>query len=60
MGVDLDDQIYKTFQDVGAVTEHQVQAENGEHLRQLLQEDHRNIFTLILASLVTTVFWKLP
>src|SRR6266566_9758138 len=44
---ELDDQIYKTFQDVGAVTEHQVQAENGEHLRQLLQEDHRNIFTLI-------------
>src|SRR5713101_2235600 len=44
---ELDDQIYKTFQGVGAVTEHQVQAENGEHLRQLLQEDHRNIFTLI-------------
>src|SRR5258708_1059890 len=44
---ELDDQIYKTFQNVGAVTEHQVQAENGEHLRQLLQEDHRNIFTLI-------------
>jgi type I restriction enzyme, R subunit len=44
---ELDDQIYKTFQDVGAVTEHQVQAENGEHLRQLLREDHRNIFTLI-------------
>src|SRR5260370_12572712 len=44
---ELDDQIYKTFQDVGAVTERQVQAENGEHLQQLLQEDHRNIFTLI-------------
>ncbi len=44
---ELDDQIYKTFQDVGAVTEHQVQAENGDHLKQLLQEDHRNIFTLI-------------
>src|SRR6266702_4702009 len=44
---ELDDQIYKTFQDVGAVTEIQVQAENGDHLKQLLQEDHRNIFTLI-------------
>src|SRR5713226_9067195 len=44
---ELDDQIYKTFQNVGAVTEHQVQAGSGEHLRQLLQEDHRNIFTLI-------------
>ncbi len=44
---ELDDQIYKTFQDVGAVTEHQVQAESGDHLKQLLQEDHRNIFTLI-------------
>jgi SWI2/SNF2 ATPase len=43
----LDDQIYKTFQDVGAVTERQVQAESGEHLQQLLREDHRNIFTLI-------------
>src|SRR2546430_6550074 len=44
---ELDDQIYKTFQDVGAVTEIQVQAESGDHLKQLLQEDHRNIFTLI-------------
>src|SRR6266568_4301721 len=44
---ELDDQIYKTFQEVGAVTEHQVQAQSGEHLQRLLQEDHRNIFTLI-------------
>ena len=44
---ELDDQIYKTFSNVGAVTEHQVQAESGDHLRQLLREDHRNIFTLI-------------
>ncbi len=44
---ELDDQIYKTFQDVGAVTEIQVQAESGDHLKQLLREDHRNIFTLI-------------
>ncbi len=32
---------------MGAVTEIQVQAESGDHLKQLLQEDHRNIFTLI-------------
>jgi len=44
---ELDDQIYKTFQNVGAVTEHQVQAQSGAHLQELLQEDHRNIFTLI-------------
>ncbi|HVB25060.1 MAG TPA: type I restriction endonuclease subunit R [Ktedonobacteraceae bacterium] len=44
---ELDDQIYKTFQNVGAVTEHQVQATSGAHLQQLLREDHRNIFTLI-------------
>ncbi|HJT57010.1 MAG TPA: type I restriction endonuclease subunit R [Ktedonobacteraceae bacterium] len=44
---ELDDQIYKTFSNVGAVTEHQVQAESGDHLQQLLREDHRNIFTLI-------------
>ena len=44
---ELDDQIYKTFASVGAVTEHQVQAGSGAHLQQLLREDHRNIFTLI-------------
>jgi type I restriction enzyme R subunit len=44
---ELDDQIYKTFASVGAVTEQQVQATSGEHLKQLLQENHRNIFTLI-------------
>ncbi len=44
---ELDDQIYQTFQNVGAVTEQQVQAESGLHLQQLLREDHRNIFTLI-------------
>jgi len=32
---------------VGAVTENEVHAETGEHLKQLLREDHRNIFTLI-------------
>ncbi len=46
---DLDDQIYKNFARAGAVTEPQerVRAGSGEHLKQLLQEDHRHIFTLI-------------
>lgn len=44
---ELDDQIYKTFSSVGAVTEGQVQAGNGDHLKRLLRENHRNIFTLI-------------
>ncbi|HRQ37932.1 MAG TPA: type I restriction endonuclease subunit R [Chloroflexota bacterium] len=47
--LDLDDQIYKTFAAVGAVTEPEktVRAQSGQHLQQLLQEDHRYIFTLI-------------
>jgi len=44
---DLDDQIYKYFASAGAVTEGEIQAANGEHLKQLLREDHRFIFTLI-------------
>ncbi len=44
---DLDNQIYKNFAGAGAVTEEQVQAEDGDHLKQLLREDHRYIFTLI-------------
>jgi len=44
---ELDEQIYKNFQSVGAVTEKEVHAESGAHLQQLLREDHRNIFTLI-------------
>jgi type I restriction enzyme R subunit len=44
---DLDNQIYKNFAGAGAVTEEQVQAQSGEHLKQLLREDHRYIFTLI-------------
>lgn len=43
---DLDSQIYKNFCSTGAVTE-ECQAESGENLKQLLQEDHRFIFTLI-------------
>lgn len=45
--LDLDNQIYKNFAGAGAVTEEQVQAEDGDHLKQLLREDHRYIFTLI-------------
>jgi len=44
---ELDDQIYKTFASAGAVTEKQAQAESSAHLRQLLKEDHRFVFTLI-------------
>ena len=44
---ELDDQIYKNFASVGAVIEAEVHAESREHLKQLLSEDHRNIFTLI-------------
>jgi type I restriction enzyme R subunit len=44
---ELDTQIYKTFAATGAVTETEVQAASGDHLKRLLQEDHRNIFTLI-------------
>ena len=44
---ELDGQIYKNFASVGAVIEKEVHAESREHLKQLLREDHRNIFTLI-------------
>ncbi len=43
---DLDSQIYKNFASTGVVTE-DCQAENGTHLKQLLSEDHRFIFSLI-------------
>ncbi|WP_254174007.1 type I restriction endonuclease subunit R [Planktothrix pseudagardhii] len=46
---DLDNQIYKNFAKTGAVTEpeKEVRAKSSDHLKQLLQEDHRYIFTLI-------------
>lgn len=44
---DLDEQIYKNFVSTGAVTEQNVQATSREHLKQLLKEDHRTIFTMI-------------
>ena len=47
--VDLDDQIYKYFARCGVVTEPEtrVRAQSGAHLKQLLREDHRYVFTLI-------------
>ncbi|MGK7919250.1 MAG: type I restriction endonuclease subunit R [Trichodesmium sp.] len=46
---DLDKQIYQNFAKTGAVTEAEenVRATSGRHLKQLLTEDHRYIFTLI-------------
>ncbi len=45
---ELDNQIYKTFASTsGVLTQQEVHAENVVHLRQLLAEDHRYIFTLI-------------
>jgi type I restriction enzyme R subunit len=45
--VDLDDQIYKNFEKTGAVTEPNIRAKSVRHLKKLLKEDHRHIFTLI-------------
>ncbi|MFJ3525628.1 type I restriction endonuclease subunit R [Pseudomonas sp. NPDC090203] len=44
---ELDEQIYKTFAATGAVGEVEAHATSGAHLKQLLSEDHRYIFTLI-------------
>ena len=45
---ELDNQIYKTFASTsGVLTQQEVHAEDIRHLRQLLREDHRYIFTLI-------------
>ncbi|TWU29647.1 type I restriction endonuclease subunit R [Bythopirellula polymerisocia] len=43
---DLDSQIYKNFCNTSVVTE-DCQADSGAHLKTLLSEDHRFIFTLI-------------
>jgi type I restriction enzyme, R subunit len=48
--VELDDQIAKTFKATGAVSEaegDQCHAASGAHLRELLRENHRYVFTLI-------------
>ena len=46
---DLDDQIYQTFAATGAVAEQErdIHATSGDHLKQLLTEQHRYLFTLI-------------
>lgn len=44
---ELDEQIYKAFAATGAVTEAEAHATSGQHLKQLLTEDHRFVFTLI-------------
>lgn len=44
---DLDRQAYKNFANVGAVYEKEVHAESIVHLKKILSEDHRQIFTTI-------------
>lgn len=44
---ELDNQIYKNFASTGAITEPEAQASSIKHLRDLLREDHRYVFTLI-------------
>ncbi len=44
---DLDEQAYKEFTYAGVITEKHMRATGSAHLRQLLTEDHRYVFTLI-------------
>jgi len=44
---DLDDQAHKEFLWAGVVNEKHVRATGSAHLRELLREDHRYVFTLI-------------
>ena len=44
---DLDDQAYKEFLYAGVITEKHMRATSAMHLRELLSEDHRYVFTLI-------------
>ncbi len=44
---ELDTQIYRCFATCGAATEGHCQADSSSHLRKLLGEDHRYVFTLI-------------
>lgn len=44
---DLDDQAFREFTNAGILTEKHLQATSTEHLRSLLSEDHRYVFTLI-------------
>jgi type I restriction enzyme R subunit len=43
----LDEQAYKEFTYAGVITEKHMRASDSSHLRQLLAEDHRYVFTLI-------------
>ena len=45
--VELDNQLYKNFASCGVLIGKEVHAESVAHLRRLLSEDHRYIFTLI-------------
>jgi type I restriction enzyme R subunit len=44
---DLDGQIYRTFVGCGVADDHTPRASSGEALKQLLQQNHRYIFSLI-------------
>jgi len=44
---DLDEQAYKEFLYAGVITEKHMRATSTMHLRELLSEDHRYVFTLI-------------
>ncbi|PTP28804.1 type I restriction endonuclease subunit R [Vibrio splendidus] len=44
---ELENQLYDTFTGCGAVTEENVRAKSRTHLRELLGENHRYVFTLI-------------
>lgn len=44
---ELENQLYDTFTGCGAVTEENIRAKNRTHLRELLSENHRYVFTLI-------------
>ncbi len=44
---ELENQLYDTFTGVGAVTEDNVRATSRDHLRNLLSQNHRYVFSLI-------------
>lgn len=44
---ELDEQIYGTFSRGGATTDQETHARDGEHLKRLLGQDHRYVFSLI-------------
>ncbi len=44
---DLDSQAHREFMRAGVVTDKHVRASSSDHLRKLLSEDHRYVFTLI-------------